>query len=47
MLEVDPKEFNRRTYDRIMESLNDIADELQDDIYIAWGRAPRRGRHGA
>lgn len=47
ILEVDPKEFNKRTYDRIIESVNAIADELQDDIYAAWGRPLRRERHGA
>ena len=47
ILEVDPKEFNKRTYDRILESFSDIADELQDDIYAAWGRPARRPRDGS
>ena len=47
LLEVDPKEFNRRTYERAIESFMLIADEVERDIFAAWGRTPKGAGHGA
>ncbi len=38
LIEVRPSEFNRKTYDRIFESLQSIVHDLEDDIMRAWGR---------
>lgn len=38
VLEVEPREFNRRTYERIMECIWDMTDEIERDMYAAWGR---------
>ncbi len=38
MIEVPPGDMNRKTYDRIMESLDGIADEVEADILRSWGR---------
>ena len=46
VLEVEPKDFNRRTYERLVESLTQIADELERDIYHAWGRTTKELRYG-
>lgn len=40
LLELPPSSFNRRTYDRIFESLSGIADEVDAEIMRAWGRDP-------
>ena len=38
MIEVPPGEINRKTYERIMESLDGIAREIEADILRNWGR---------
>ena len=38
LLEIDPSEFTRKTYDRIFESLHGIARELEAEIMVARGR---------
>jgi chromosome partitioning protein len=38
ILEVDPSTFTRKTYDRIMESVQGIALELEEEIMIGRGR---------
>jgi chromosome partitioning protein len=43
LLEVDPSNLNRRTYERIYENLRDIADELEEEIMKTWGREPVKG----
>jgi chromosome partitioning protein len=40
LLEVDPSSFNRKTYDRILESVQGIVHELEDEIMRARGRIP-------
>ncbi|WP_238368687.1 AAA family ATPase [Mesobacterium pallidum] len=40
LLELDPSSFHRKTYDRIFESLQGIADEVDAEIMRAWGRTP-------
>jgi len=40
LLELDPASFNRKTYDRIFESLCGIADEIDAEIMQSWGRKP-------
>lgn len=40
LLELEPGSFNRKTYDRIFESLCGIADEIDAEIMKAWGREP-------
>ncbi|MBT9385099.1 AAA family ATPase [Pseudooceanicola sp. CBS1P-1] len=40
LLEIDPSGFNRKTYDRIFESLSGIADEVDAEIMRSWGRIP-------
>lgn len=41
MIEVPPGEINRKTYERIMESVDGIADEVEADIMRFWNRAPK------
>ena len=41
MIEVPPGDFNRKTYERIMESLDGIADEVEADIMRFWGRTQK------
>lgn len=38
LYEVDRSEFNRNTYDRAVESINSVVDEMEDLIQSAWGR---------
>ncbi|TFL16035.1 AAA family ATPase [Jannaschia formosa] len=38
MIEVTPGDINRRTYDRIMESLDGITDEISEEVMRFWGR---------
>lgn len=38
LLEIEPKDMSKKTYDRAMESLNRIADEVEGDLRQAWGR---------
>lgn len=40
LLEVEPSSFNRKTYDRILESIQGIVHELEDEIMRARGRTP-------
>ena len=40
LLEIDPSSFNRKTYDRIFDSLSGIADEIDAEIMQSWGRTP-------
>lgn len=40
LLELDPGSFNRKTYDRIFDSLSGIADEVDAEIMRAWNRKP-------
>jgi chromosome partitioning protein len=36
--EVDPSQLIRKTIDRAMSSVNNVADELEQTIQMAWGR---------
>lgn len=36
--EVDPSQLIRKTIDRALNSVNNVADELEQTIYKAWGR---------
>lgn len=36
--EIDPTQVVRRTLDRILESVNGVADEFEEHIQAAWGR---------
>jgi chromosome partitioning protein len=36
--EVDPGQLVRKTIDRALSSLNNVADELEQTIQMAWGR---------
>jgi chromosome partitioning protein len=38
LLEVDPSTFTRKTYDRILESLQGIALEVEEEIMVGRGR---------
>lgn len=38
VFEIEPREVNRKTYDRVMESINRITDELEAEIMKSWGR---------
>jgi chromosome partitioning protein len=40
LLEIEPGEFTRKTYDRILESLQGIALEIEGEIMAARGRSP-------
>jgi len=39
LYEVDRGEFNRNTYDRALESINDVVAEVEDLIRTSWGRS--------
>ena len=39
IFEVDPREMNRRTYDRVMESIGRIIEDLERDLAASWGRS--------
>lgn len=36
--EVDPGQLIRKTIDRALSSVNNVADELERTIQMAWGR---------
>ena len=36
--EVDPGQLIRKTIDRALSSVNNVADELEQTIQMAWGR---------
>jgi chromosome partitioning protein len=38
VLEVDPRDFNKKTYDRLLESIWGIVGEIETDLRKAWGR---------
>lgn len=38
IFEVEPKDVNRRTYERAIESVSRITDEIEREIRKAWGR---------
>ena len=38
LYEVDRSEFNRNTYDRAVESINQVSSELEGLVQAAWGR---------
>lgn len=38
LFEIDPRQMNRRTYDRAYESITRVASELEETIHHAWGR---------
>ncbi|WP_291735285.1 AAA family ATPase, partial [Leisingera sp. F5] len=38
VLEVEPRDMTRSTYDRIVTSISGIADEVEADLRKAWGR---------
>ncbi len=39
LYEVDRSEFNRNTYDRAVESINNVVGEMEELLQSAWGRA--------
>ena len=43
LYEVSKADFHRTTYERAMESLNAVNNEIEDLIQKAWGRAGREG----
>jgi chromosome partitioning protein len=43
ILEVEPSSFTRKTYDRIIESVQGIALELEEEIMVSRGRIERDG----
>lgn len=42
IFEVEPRDVNRRTYERAIESVSHVTDEIEKEILKAWGRS-----HGA
>lgn len=38
VFEIEPREVNRRTYDRVIESVSRIADEVEGEFRKSWGR---------
>jgi len=38
VFEVEPRDINRKTYDRVIESISRICDELEVEIHKSWGR---------
>ena len=42
IFEVEPRDVNRRTYERAIESVSRVTDEVEREILKAWGRS-----HGA
>lgn len=40
LFEIDRQQFTRATYDRAMESMNNVNSEIESLIRKAWGRAP-------
>jgi chromosome partitioning protein len=43
LYEADKKEFTRQTFDRAMESMNAVNDEISDIIQNSWGRYGEKG----
>lgn len=39
IFEVEPKDVNRRTYERAIESVSRVTDEIESEIRKAWGRS--------
>jgi chromosome partitioning protein len=39
VFEVEPREVNRKTYDRAIESINRITSEIETEIFKVWGRS--------
>ena len=40
LLELEASSFNRKTYDRVFDSLVGVADEIDDEIMRSWNRQP-------
>lgn len=38
VFEVEPREVNKKTYDRAIESISRITEEVEQEIFRAWGR---------
>jgi chromosome partitioning protein len=38
VFEVEPRDINRKTYDRVIESISRICDEIEIEMHKAWGR---------
>jgi chromosome partitioning protein len=38
VFEVEPREINKKTYDRVIESIYRIADEIEQEMHRSWGR---------
>lgn len=38
VFEVEPREVNKKTYDRVIESVYRIADEIEQEMHRSWGR---------
>ena len=38
VFEVEPRDINRKTYDRVIESISRICDELEVEMHKSWGR---------
>jgi chromosome partitioning protein len=39
IFEVEPRDVNRRTYERAIESVSRVTDEVEREILKAWGRS--------
>lgn len=38
LYEIEPRDLNRKTYERVIESLTGISDELEEQFMKSWGR---------
>ena len=38
VFEVEPRDINRKTYDRVIESISRICDEIELEMHRSWGR---------
>jgi len=38
IFEVEPRDVNRKTYERAIESVSRVTDEIEKEILKAWGR---------
>jgi len=38
VIEIDPRDMNRKTHDRVMDSVGRITSEIEKSIFRAWGR---------
>ena len=39
VFEIEPRDVNKKTYDRVIEAIGRIADELESEFMKSWGRS--------